>query len=181
MVTSARFERLRRVLCLATAALTHGCFLSADAEFPEVDVVRNLNFDGVPANVGESVLTKSYDVVYKDLNLPKEMRSEFHPTDAVLVAADGASDLSFIRKLTLTRNPEAGDDSASEEIVVDYERPGGTDVGSELHVPCNESVDISRSGAEKTVFTLRMTGVMPDHPWSAGLTVRLHGHVRFKP
>ena len=95
MVTYTRLERIKLGLCLLTAALTHGCLMSADAEFPEVDVVRSLEFDGVPANAGESMLTKSYDVVYKDLNLPKELRSEFHPSDAVLIAGDGTTDLSL--------------------------------------------------------------------------------------
>jgi hypothetical protein len=155
--------------------------MSVDAEFPQVDVVRNLSFDGIPANAGESLVTKSYDVVYKDLNLPKELRSEFHPTDAVLVAGDGTTDLSFIRKLTLTRNSDAKDETPGQNTVIDYERTGDALVGSELHAPCNESVDISQSSAEKTTFTLRMTGVMPEHRWSAGLTVHFHGHVRFKP
>lgn len=175
-----RIKNRINAVVLGVALGASGCLLSAEAEFPEVDVIRqDVKFEAAPGIAGDQSQTVSFDLVHARLDPPSGLRPELHATEVVVTARSGVTDLSFVRTARLTMNVDSG--NAVPVEIVSYQHSGGSPTGADIHAPCNQ-VDISdKWRSEKAVFTLEVAGQMPQRAWSVDVTVRFSGRVEYQP
>jgi hypothetical protein len=185
MKTNATGPRVPAPLALLLLALAGaGCMMDVEATIPDLELTqRDIRFDGVPKVVAanQTSMSRTYQIDDSRLRLARQLYSELHAMEATIVVTSGPTDLEFLRNLRLTmrgRTPESDRPLVTE--ILDFEHKGG-ELGTTLLIKSPTPIDVTGPWlAEDTAITLDVSGWLPSYEWTADITLRLKGKVRYK-
>lgn len=167
------------VAFLATGAA--GCALSVEADVPEIEVTKKgIAFDGVPIGneLGTVSMIKTFSQKHTALELPTGLTTEVHAVGVTLKADSGITDFSFLKMLRLTMADETNQ-SASIELI-NYEQPDNAPASDTLNmISANPANAFDMWKSDSAIFTIEVAGTLPTESWSADVTMRFSGSVKY--
>ncbi|HEX3693778.1 MAG TPA: hypothetical protein VH374_00205 [Polyangia bacterium] len=164
---------------LATGA--SGCALSVEADVPEIEVTKkDIAFAGVPigAALGDVSMTKSFSQKHTALELPQGLTTEVHAIGVTLTAKSGVTDFSFIHMLRLTMADE--NNQATSVELINYEQPTNAAPSATLTmVSANPANALKEWMSDSAIFTIDVAGTLPTGDWSADVTMKFGGSIKY--
>jgi hypothetical protein len=178
----ARVPAASAALALAAVALTlgaGGCMVSVEAEIPDVEVTqKGLSFAGVPP-VGDVSISTSFSQEHDALDLPQGLTSEVKALEVSLTAKEGISDFGFVRYLRLTMSDDSNNANAID--LINYERDDAAPASKVLKMIAANPVNaLEKWKTKSALFTIDVAGTLPEHDWTADITVRFGGKINYQ-
>ena len=164
------------------AALASGCYLSAEADVPEVEITQHgLGMPGVPASklIGDVSVTSSFTFSPSNTAWAKRMNSQVFVHRATVTATSGLANLDFIKSARLAMTDPAISESTIE--IISYDQCENAQSSSIIEVSMPTPIDITPLwAADDTIVELQMAGRLPEKSWTVDVTLKLGGKITYK-
>ena len=161
---------------------TGACSLSVEVDVRDVEVTqRGVHFDALPASLPGIVLstTQSFEITPATAAWAKDLNANVRAMKVRLHAAQGVSNLDFIRFALVTMSSAAGSPAGVE--IMHFERSAETPSGPDLECALSQPIDVTQAwSGERVRIDVTVAGVLPAQAWAVDVSLHLCGGISYR-